>query len=365
MVTLIRLVPILAIVLGCILVGFEANRFANGKTARKQALFPAALFILLGIIFLVVFSSAVVVKPTENAIVINTATGKAQVLGPGTYIWPFDGEVPPLMSRTVVFDMRRKIIEIGGSNVQENGVQADSNSPGRPVVYFYARGWAYPNPDTLLELYRKYGEGYMDSWVERNWISALKAVQGQQSYDYVGNNRVRMENEVEAALQLQLLSTTTTDAEGNLVPLVFVSQLAIVDFGYTPEIDALLETVAQREFERQNAELQIEVNQANQEAQSIIADTDFYTAQRESDAQYYSAQREAEAAAYAIETRYSAEAEGIRQVNEALAGSSSTYIQYMWANAWNGQYPTYLFGGTDSMVPLIQMPDPAETTDSQ
>jgi hypothetical protein len=236
--------------------------FQRGEEPRKPAAPKGALYsvlIIVGALMFVALSGATQVPATHFAVVENTWTGQFFSLGPVTHIFPFEPRLWPLVSRVFKYDLRRQIIEIGEPTkeqptVQGSGVQADSNSPGRPVVYVHARGWSYPNREKIIELHRRYGPDYLNSWVERVWVSSLKGIQGQRPYDFVGNFRVRMQDEVEKDLQAQLLAEDEQ-------PIVIVSQLAIVNFGYDPAIEGYLDQVAQKEFERQSAEQQILINQ--------------------------------------------------------------------------------------------------------
>jgi len=299
---------------------------------------------LMVILFLLLASSGYTQIPaTHLGVAENRLTGRFFTVEPGFHIWPLDPRIVPFMVQVTKYDMRRQIIEIGAEPASVNGVQADSNSPGRPVVFFFARGWAYPNPATIVELHRKYGRSYQDNWVERVWISSLKAIQGEKSYDYVGNYRVAMQDEVERALQLQLMGD-------NEQPLVFVSQLAIVDFDYDDNITGYLNDVAKKEFERQSAEQQIIINQKLQEAAKIQADTDYITAKRR-----------AEAEAIAVQVKADAEAYSIRVVREELSKAPAQALTYFQVQRWDGKLPTYMLSGA---MPFIQVPT-GEPTSSE
>lgn len=314
---------------------------------------------LLALALLLIFFGAgtVTVSPTEMAVLENSVTGELSVLTPGTYVWPFYPRTTPFITHAVTYDMRRQIIEIGGQDLKAQGVQADSNSPGRPVVYFWARGWTAPNPEKLTTLHKRYGAKYADDWVERVWVSSLKAVQGQNPYDYVGNNRIDMQDGVEAALQTQLL-----DDDGE--PLVFVSQLAIVDFGYDDALENYLNEINAKEFQRKQAEQQIAINSLNQQAEKIAADTRFINATRDAegaaqvlqtaaDAEAYQITALADANAYQIKVEYDAKADGIALLIKALGGPEA-YLKYVNATQWDGKLPFYMFGETP--LPFLNVP---------
>jgi regulator of protease activity HflC (stomatin/prohibitin superfamily) len=332
----------------------------------------AVAILVGGLLVFFALTGATQVPATHVAVVENTFTGQFFSLGPGTHIFPFEPRLWPLTTVVTKYDLRRQIIEIGappaGSGAGDEmeavmrwGVEADSNSPGRPIVRYHARGWAYPNQDEVIELHRRYGLGYADRWVERVWISALKAVQGRNPYDYVGNNRIQMQDEIEQALQEQLLAE---DGE----PIVIVSQLAVVNFGYDPNMESYLDSVAQKEFERQQAEQQILINEKQQNAAKIEADTNYIVTVRRAEAERAQriAQAEgqaqaqktlADAEAYSIRAKYEAEAEGIKLVQEAIARSPE-YLTYQQQEAWaagGAQVPNTLIVGLEGAVPFLNL----------
>lgn len=339
------------------------------KPSRPKVAGVYITIVIVGALALIALSGATQVPATHVAVVENTWLGVFFDLGPGTHIFPFEPRLWPLVTNVTKYDLRRQIIEIGGNKptVQETGVQADSNSPGRPVVYFWARGWAYPNRVKIIELHRRYGKGYLDDWVERVWVSSLKGIQGQHPYDYVGNFRVRMQDEVEQALQTQLVAE---DEE----PIVFVSQLAIVDFGYDSAIESYLDLVAQKEFERQQAEQQILINQQNQAATIIQATTTFSQTVIAADAEKEKRIREATgeadakkllavAEAYTIKAKYQAEADGIKLVQEAVS-QAPDYLTYQKQRVWGeggADVPETLIIGLEGMVPFLDLL-PSETS---
>lgn len=324
---------------------------------RRPSFRRPILLVCAGLLLFVTLSGAAQIPATHIGVAENTWTGQFATLPPGTHVWPFQPKLVPFVTQVWKYDLRRQTIEIGSQPVSEQGVQADSNSPGRPVVYFYARGWAWPNPDAIVELHRKYGPGYLDNWVERVWISSLKAVQGESPYDYVGNYRVKMQDEVETNLQKQLLG----EAEQ---PIVFVSQLAIVDFDFDASINAYLDAVAQKSFEMQQAEQQILINEKQQKAATIDAETRYITTKRAAEAEQAKLIAEAEgrsraevlladAEAYKITVKYKAEAEGVQLVQKALAQSPAAYLDYVRIQSWDGRLPNYWLG--QGALPLLNL----------
>jgi regulator of protease activity HflC (stomatin/prohibitin superfamily) len=323
---------------------------------------PIAIAVV-GILLGGVLGSATVVPPNNVAVIENSASGSITSLGAGTYFWPFEPRLVPFVTRTYVYALKQTRIEIGGRLKNErnertvaNGVASTSNSPGQPIVYFYAQGWAEPNPAKLEQLHRRYGPGYADAWVEPTWTTTLKSIQGQRAFDYIAANRAKLESEVETALQGQL-------NDDDMLPIVFVRQLAIVDFDYDDVTNRRLAEISQREFERQQAAAQIEINTQKQKAAAIEAETNFNNTKRAAEAEQAKRIAEAEGIAQATKTQAQAEAfkieaeakarsSAIRDINTAIANSPS-YLEYQRTERWDGKLPQYQLGG--SPVPFVDL----------
>ena len=321
------------------------------------------------VVLLVALSGAVYVPATSNAVIENTLTGDLFVLGPGTRVWPLEPRLTPLVTKVTLYDLRDQVIEIGGQPVKQAGVEASSSSPGRPIVYFYARGWAKANPDKLIELHRRRGTDWADAWVEKVWVTALKNVQRVTAYDYVGTDPLEFTRLVESGLQAELV-----DVDGE--PIIFVSQLAIADYDYADEVNSYLDKVAQLEFSRQEEVNRERVVLQQQKNKQIEADTDFNVKKRAAEAYRIEIETRAEgdataqklaadAEAYEIERKYTAEAEGVTKLQLALAASPEAYLDYLRATQWDGQLPTWWMPGngeTPLPVPFIDVipPEPEQ-----
>jgi hypothetical protein len=323
----------------------------------------ALVFILLGLP-----SGSTYIKATEVGVLENTLTGQLSVLSSGTYIFPFTGfQVIPFISKVTKYSLQRHIIEIGEpdgtklpadkSETQFFGVPSASNSPGQPIVYFRARGWAYPNVTKIMELHRRYGANYQTGWVEAQWTTALKNVQRTSTYDAVKNDPIRFQAEVEESLQDHL-----DDIDG--VPIVLVSQLAILDYDYDTILNDYLQSIANKGLEKQVQEQQFLVNQLQQQAEIVKVQTTYSVTLRTAEAE--SARLAAEASgratatklaadadAYRIMAAYTAEASGIAMVIKNF-GSVDAYNHYKQITEWDGKLPQYWMGG--GVLPFFNVP---------
>lgn len=338
---------------------------ADQKPIPRPSYTAPIVLLVVGLVLSIIFffGGAAQVPATHIAVIENTMTGQFYTLDPGTHLWPFSPQLFPLVTKVTLYDLRQQVVEIGAEPAKDNGVEADSSSPGRPQVKFWARGWAQPNPAKIIQLHRRYGINYLDDWVERTWVSSLKNVQRPLPYDYVGRNGLAMQNEVEAALQKELADPTDEQ------PLVFISQLAIIDYAFDENVTGYLDGVAKKEFERQQSEQQILINTKNQEAQKIQADTDYIVTKRAAEAEQAKlvaeaegraeAKRvEAEADAYAVKVKYEAEANGIRQVQQSLSSAPNAFLRYKSYEAWDGKLPVTMLG--DAPIPFMDVPMVAE-----
>lgn len=358
MVTLLRVVSLLVLFAGVGL-GVWAGiwNYRNDPDAKSKKTYglPATLAII-GIILMVILSAAVQIKPTEVGVVENSLSGEIYALDPGTHIWPFSKNVTPFITSVTVYSTMARSIEIGSAPAANGGVSASSSSEGQPLVFFYARGWATINKTTILELHKKYGQDYLVGWVEKLWVTSLKQVQGDHTYDYVANTRLEMETLVEAELQTRLMSSD------GVTPLVYVTQLAIVDFDYDEKVNAYLDSVSQMQFQRQQAEMQVEINKQTQEAEKVAAETNYLVTKRNAEAAAISnvtnaqgladaVKLAADAEAYKILTEADSQAKAISMVQQKL---SSMYIQYIWANGWDGKWPNYMGIGGSTLFSIPQ-----------
>ena len=356
MLVLLKILFVLAAIAGIgLFVYFKfVEERERGEPERKLT-GPVALLIF-GLVMSILFSAAVQISPVQIGVVSNSWTGTLAILEPGTHIWPFTKSVVPMITKVTVYSTMQRFIEIGSSPAADGGVAASSGSPGQPVVYFYARGWATVNREAILELHRRHGQDYLDNWVESVWTTTLKQVQGKNPYDYVASKRSEMESTVEAELQGQLVG-----ADG-ITPLVLVSQLAIVDFDYDSKVNAYLDSVSEMQFQTQQAKQQATINEQKQKADVIAAETNYLVTKRTAEAAQIKNVTEAQGLADAVKLAADAEAYKITAEAEAQAQAVSviqrnltpSYIDYLRALGWDGAYPKYWLGG--STLPVLSIP---------
>lgn len=321
----------------------------------KRVMFGVIVSVLLVVFLVGLPTGSTYIPPTHVGVLENTVTGHLSSMRPGTYIFLLTGLEPiPFVSRVTKYNVQRHIIEIGEpdgtklppekSETQFFGVPSASDSPGQPIVYFRARGWAYPNVDKITELHRRYGVNYQTGWVEAQWTTALKNVQRRSSYDAVKNDPLKFQSAVEESLQEHL-----NDTDG--VPLVFVSQLAILNYDYDKILNDYLQSIANKGLEKQVQEQQLLVNQLQQQAEIVKIQTTYSVTLKTAEAESAKLAAEAsgratatklaaDAEAYRITAAYNAEAAGIAMVIKNF-GSVDAYNEYKQITEWNGELPQY------------------------
>lgn len=328
------------------------KRFENYNFSLTSLVGPAILGIV-SVIGLGMFMSAVHVGGRERAVVENTTNGTFKVLGPGIHVWPFSSDLVPFASKTTVYDLQRKEVKIGDEDPPSGvprGIASGSSSVGNSAVFIQGRMWAAPNPDNkaLIQLHRLYGPGFLQNWVEQNMVTTVKAVQGQNPYDYLIENRERFADTVEDNVQRQLVVDDVDD------PLVEVSQFAVTNFDFDQQTNARLQELASGEFNERKAVQDRAVAEQERAAAEYRAETAQNVAFTEADTAKGVAQRQADAK---IEEARG-EAESIRQVQAAISANPN-YLQYKWIETWNGQLPQYTFGDGAGASPLLNIPAPA------
>jgi regulator of protease activity HflC (stomatin/prohibitin superfamily) len=324
------------------------------------------------LLFLMIVSGGgVTVGANQIGVMINSNSGQITILQPGVHIWPFSSNAPFITS-VVTYDLNNQIAAAGmppegktkGDNglslAQEYGIQADSNSAGRPIVYFSVQAYVSVNKDKVIDLYRKYGHDYLRNWVNQNVVAAIKAVQGRNPFDYVGNDRAGLQAAVKTELEKMLVNDDKQQ-------LITVSQVLITDWDLSPEMNQYLNEIIAKKNEAQKAAQQVDINTNNQKSAKIQADTDYNNKKRAAEAEAAKLEAEAQgqanaiklkadADAYAVAAKYQAEADGIKKIQQVLANAPDGYLLYLLYTQWKGDVPDWVTDG--SVFPFVNLPTP-------
>ena len=290
-----------------------------------------ALILFVGF---VVFASIRVVPVTYVAVLRQAfPTKQYSVIGPGTHmVWPF-------VTKANFYTTRVRPMKL-------YDIEADTNSTGRPAIYPDVVTWfrlpiisgqesnytGIPvDPAKLLDLDWRYGPAYEDSFLKEKIIAATKETSGAEQYDYFGGQREVAQNLIQEKLSQKL--------EG----LVGVSDLTISTFSYTPDFEARLKDLSQKQVELEQATKDVTI--AEQRRQEAQKNAEKRLEEGKGEANYQKQIAEGQAYGYSLLA--------------AELAKHPELLQLEWIKKWAGNVPTY-WGGSDGPSFLFQVP-PSET----
>jgi regulator of protease activity HflC (stomatin/prohibitin superfamily) len=352
-ITLAQILFLLILIGGIVLVAWRGYEFVDGvfssrsRTVDAHARHAPPLrkgipVFVIGLLGFFWWGAAEYISPTEIGVVENQTNGSLTTIDRGLHVWPFDSRVAPVITKTTKYSFSSKSdgdnsLTLGDKDDLTKRIASASTSEGQPVVYFWVKLVAVPNREHILTLHRRYGRGYLQGYVSNNFESAVKTIQGKNEFDYLTDNRSKFETEVAEELNRRLAIETV-----DKVPLVSIVFVNVLDFDYSPDVNAQLNRIvsANNTAEAAKAEANSVREKANGDKDAVIAkaEGDRQAAQLAADALLYQKQKEAE---------------GITAVQQALA-SSPTYTQLQQVQKWNGVLPTFM--GGDSPIPFFNLP---------
>ncbi len=343
----------IALLIAAGIVAYLANRGTlsgnEGFSIKKQ--FPWWAIVLM---FLV--ATGIKAVPINSVATVRQVFpySRYEAIGPGTHL------VMPLVTKVNIYTTRTRTIEI-------TGINADSNSPSRPEVFPDVTIWfrlpvidereldlqGVPlDPETLKILDFRYGPEYEETLGVKRAVSAVKEILGSNGYDYIGNRR---QDARERFLELM---------NAKFDGLVQVTAVEIVDFRYTPEFEARLAELSQKQIELEQAQRNV-----------VIAEQDRLKAEKQKETTVLNAEAakaaailQAEGDAERIRVEAAAQAEALALTAEQLR-QNSTLLQYEWIHRWNGILPQIVNGENGGFLYQLspQLPqvesEEAETND--
>jgi regulator of protease activity HflC (stomatin/prohibitin superfamily) len=250
----------------------------------------------------------------EGYVGIKKVFGEAQdeALTPGLHI------INPFTDDIVTTETRAQKLE-AGANAGTKDLQTVSTTV---AVNFEVPG------GTAVQLYKQWGADYSNRLISPAIQEAVKRTTAKFSAEELVTKREAVKAEIEDSL-----SKTVFDNTGIVVKNVFTT-----DFSFDPSYQAKI-------TEAQNARKQLETEQNNlliiqKKAEQAVAEAE---GKRDSDIALAEGQKESQI------LRAQGEAESVKLINEQLRASPE-YIQYIQAQRWNGQLPTFVGGGD---IPFI------------
>ena len=171
--------------------------------------------------------------------------------------------------------------------------------------------------NNAMQIYRNIGKNYYNTIILPNSMESIKVVAAKYTAEELVAERSKMAQDIEENLSEKL-------KEYN----IYLVSTSVEDMDFT---DAFTNAVEDKQVAAQNK------LRAETEAEQKIIEANAAAEVRKV---------EAEAEAFEITTKAEAEA----AANEKIAASiTSTLIDYIRAQGWNGEYPTY-YGGDGSLI---------------
>jgi regulator of protease activity HflC (stomatin/prohibitin superfamily) len=307
----------------------EKTRYTfRGQHGQKEPRFGAIIRDVVGAAFaaVLVLQSAFIVDEGNQAIVTKFGEAVSQK-GPGlNFKIPFVNGV--------------NHIEVRERKSVENLAAATSNQ--LPITAEVSINWIV-DAAAVMEIYRKYGS--LEQFENRILDPKLRQAGKAAMAKYGASELIRDRQGATA----EIGSILTELMEGYPVT---IKDPQIENVGLPP---TYLSSVLKKEQAREDAvreeyNLEKQALEAQREVQTAIAARDAKKALADGNA--YQILTEAEAAAKATRLQKSAEAQGIRDVESALA-SNPLFVDYTRAKRWNGKLPRTVLGNDTSV--LMQM----------
>jgi len=241
------------------------------------------LIVALGVfvIGIIAFASATEsVDIGERVVVVGFGEVK-EVLPEGFHL------VNPLYD-TYSFDVRNTKYETTAASQS-----SDLQKVGLPVVVNYEL-----NPDSIADVYKTYGQNYIERIFAQNVQEAIKSVAAK----YPATELITKRDEVRDLFKTRL--------QESLPPFVKITDVAIVNVDYSDAFDASVETKVKAEQDALTAKNRLE--QIKYEADQRVAQAE-------------------------------GEAKAIKAQAQAIQSSGGKeYVQLKWIEKWSGNLPNYM-----------------------
>ncbi|WP_333846844.1 prohibitin family protein [Phaeobacter italicus] len=237
---------------------------------------------------------------------------------------------PGLHFKAPFIDGVRKI-EIRERKTVEDLAAATKNQ--LPVTATVSVNWT-ASADAVMDIYKKYGSlgQFQERILDPKLREAAKAAIGKFNADELIRDRQAATAEVLAILTDLMagypVSVNSPQIENVALPEVYMKSVL--------EKEQARENAAREQYNLERQRLE-----SLQTVQTAEAQRDALKAQADGNA--YKVRTEAEAEADATRLRKAAEAQGIRDVEKALA-ANPLFIEYTRAQRWNGQLPQTMMG---------------------
>jgi regulator of protease activity HflC (stomatin/prohibitin superfamily) len=236
----------------------------------------------------------------------------------------------PLIDSVEVLEIRtRKNLERLNASTHEQ----------MPVTAEVSINWTV-NRDQAFDLFKRYGglSQFESRILDPKLRSAAKDALARYKAEEIIQNRSRVIAQIEELLLKEMagypVKLDSAQLENLGLPQKYIQSIE------TKQTEKNLAAAEQHRLERQKLEAQREVNTANAKRDATKA---------RADGKAYATKVEAIADAEAIRLKGLAEAEAIQKKAEAL-NESTTLVEYIRAQQWNGQMPQTMMGGGENIL---------------
>lgn len=288
---------------------------------------PSIKLAVSGAIFALILSAAMgtVFTVDEGHVGIVKRFGKAiDQVDPGIHM------KVPFMDDVVEIEVRTR------KNVETMNAATAEQMPMKAVT---AVNWTVTR-SAAIDLYKQYGglDQFEQRILDPRLRSASKAGLAEFKAEKIIQNRNAAIHRIEELLEEETaglpIELGDVQIEDINLPQKYIQSIE------TKQTELNLAAAEKHKLERQKLEAQREVNTANAQRDATKA---------KADGEAYKIRAEAEAQAYAIKEKGEAEASAIKAKADAIA-KNQTLVEYMRAQQWDGQMPSTLMGGDQSIL---------------
>ncbi|HUV85358.1 MAG TPA: prohibitin family protein [Methanosarcinales archaeon] len=285
--------------------------YSSGDEDAIKAIKLAVVCVILGVLLIVVlFGSWYTVKSGERGVLLTWGRAKNAAIEPGFHFkWP-------IAQKAIKIEVRTQKVE----------TVADAASKDLQDVQTTIALNFHLNPGEVSNLYQEVGVSYQERIIDPSIQESIKAVSAKFTAEELITKRADVKREAKELLNEKLAKYYIT-----------VDDFNIVNFQFSPEFDKAIESKvtaeqlklkAERDLERIKIEKEQKIAQAQAEAESLRL-------------------QKAEITPDLIE---------LRKIEVAM---KELEVRMRFADAfmekWNGQLPTFLMGGNQDMLPLMDV----------
>ncbi len=211
-----------------------------------------AIFVLVILAAIVIFSSYTIVSPGQRGVVINLGRVENTVLGEG-----FHPVIPPVMRHVVQVDVRTKKLEL----------DVEAASSDMQIIRVTGTLNYNLDPQAVGKLYQEVGLDYENIIIVPALHEAIKAATAQYRVENILGQRAALKNAIQSSLNERLANNH-----------ILVEEFSVANVSFSAEFDAAIErkqvaeqAALQKQYELQAAQKDVEITLAKAEGEKKAA----------------------------------------------------------------------------------------------